>query len=81
MTTYTTELPANILASMVGDVLEKEGIVISSRAQTKVAVMLARNLTPRTADVCPDCAGKGIVKDGFGVLFECSRCRGSGQRG
>lgn len=38
-------------------------------------------LTPRAADVCPDCAGKGIVKDGFGVLFECSRCRGSGQRG
>ena len=35
----------------------------------------------RAADVCPDCAGKGIVKDGFGVLFECSRCRGSGQRG
>lgn len=30
------------------------------------------------ADVCPDCKGEGIVKDGFGQLFECARCNGSG---
>ncbi len=32
------------------------------------------------ADICPDCKGKGIVKDGFAQLFECARCHGSGQR-
>lgn len=36
--------------------------------------------TQRAPDVCPDCKGKGIVKDGFGQLFECARCQGSGQR-
>lgn len=30
------------------------------------------------ADVCPDCKGKGIVKDGVGQLFECAHCHGSG---
>lgn len=29
-------------------------------------------------DVCPDCKGKGIVKDGVGQLFECAHCHGSG---
>lgn len=41
-----------------------------------------RGLTPHEADTehtCPDCKGKGIVKDGFGVLYECVRCHGSGQ--
>ena len=41
-----------------------------------------RSRTPHetvTGHTCPDCKGKGIVKDGFGVLYECERCHGSGQ--
>ena len=34
--------------------------------------------TPLALDVCPDCKGKGIVKDSYGFLLECARCRGSG---
>ena len=32
----------------------------------------------QTEQKCPDCKGHGIVKDGFGQLFECSRCHGAG---
>lgn len=52
MTTYITELPANIIASMVGEVLANEGIAVSSQAKTKVAVILARILTKRATDEC-----------------------------
>lgn len=44
------------------------------------AIAITRSPTLREADgdTCPDCKGKGIVKDGFSALFECARCKGSG---
>ena len=47
-------------------------------AKCNAAERVANIVHPMEIVNCPDCKGKGIVKDGFSQLFECSRCHGSG---